>query len=30
MFEDIHPNTSGEKKMAERWFKAIQPYLVEL
>jgi lysophospholipase L1-like esterase len=30
MFDDIHPNTSGEKKMAERWFKAIQPYQMKL
>ncbi|MBV9961972.1 MAG: putative Ig domain-containing protein [Parafilimonas sp.] len=30
MFDDIHPNTKGEKIMAERWFNAIQPYLKKL
>ncbi len=30
MFDDIHPNTKGEKIMAERWFDAIQPYLKKL
>jgi len=30
MFDDIHPNTSGERKMADRWFDAIQPYLKKL
>ncbi|HMG66132.1 MAG TPA: GDSL-type esterase/lipase family protein [Chitinophagaceae bacterium] len=30
MFDDIHPNTRGEKLMAERWFKALQPYLKKL
>ena len=30
MFDDIHPNTNGEKIMAERWFNAIQPYLKRL
>lgn len=29
-FDDIHPNTRGEKIMAERWFKAIQPHLKKL
>ena len=24
MFDDIHPNTNGEKIMAERWFNAIK------
>ena len=27
MYDDIHPNTNGEKKMAERWFKALAPLL---
>jgi hypothetical protein len=27
MYDDIHPNTSGEKIMAERWYKAIRKYL---
>lgn len=30
MFDDIHPNTSGEKIMAERWFTAIKSYLKKL
>jgi len=30
MYDDIHPNTIGEKKMAERWFKAMKPYLKKL
>ncbi len=30
MFDDIHPNTNGEKIMAEKWFAAIQPYLKKL
>ncbi len=30
MFDDIHPNTKGEKVMAERWFAAIKPYLGKL
>lgn len=30
MFDDIHPNTKGEKIMAQRWFNAIQPYLKKL
>ena len=30
MFDDIHPNTRGEKIMAERWFDAIKPYLKKL
>lgn len=27
MYDDIHPNSKGEKAMAERWFRAIRPYL---
>jgi len=30
MFDDIHPNTRGEKIMAERWFNAIKPHLKKL
>ena len=30
MFDDIHPNTKGEKIMAERWFDAIKEYLKKL
>jgi len=30
MYDDIHPNAIGEKKMAERWFKAMKPYLKKL
>ncbi len=30
MFDDIHPNTKGEKIMSERWFNAIRPYLKKL
>lgn len=30
MFDDIHPNTKGEKIMAERWFEAIKVYLKKL
>jgi len=30
MYDDIHPNDLGEKLMAERWFKAIRPYLNKL
>ena len=30
MYDDIHPNTIGEKKMAERWFKALKPFLKKL
>jgi lysophospholipase L1-like esterase len=30
MFDDIHPNTKGEKTMADRWFNAIKPYLKKL
>ena len=29
-FDDIHPNTKGEKIMAERWFEAIKDYLKKL
>lgn len=27
MYDDIHPNAVGEKKMAERWYTAIHKYL---
>lgn len=30
MFDDIHPNTKGEKIMAERWFQAIKGDLKKL
>ncbi|MEP7142377.1 MAG: GDSL-type esterase/lipase family protein [Ferruginibacter sp.] len=30
MYDDIHPNDSGEKKMAEKWFAAMRPYLNKL
>lgn len=30
MFDDIHPNTKGEKIMAERWFEAIKIYLKKM
>ncbi len=30
MYDDIHPNDTGEKDMAERWFKAISKYLQKL
>lgn len=30
LYDDIHPNEKGEKKMAERWFKALQPFLQRL
>ncbi len=30
MFDDIHPNTKGEKIMAERWFEAIKGDLKKL
>jgi acyl-CoA thioesterase I len=30
MYDDIHPNNSGEKIMAEKWFAAIRPYLKKL
>lgn len=30
MYDDIHPNSKGEKKMAERWYKALQPFLTKL
>ncbi len=30
MYDDIHPNDTGEKIMAERWFNAIQHYLKKL
>ena len=30
MYDDIHPNAIGEKKMAEKWFDAIKKYLRKL
>ncbi|MBX2923566.1 MAG: putative Ig domain-containing protein [Chitinophagaceae bacterium] len=30
MYDDIHPNASGERKMAERWYTAIKKYLHKL
>jgi len=30
MYDDIHPNDIGEKRMAERWFVAIKKYLKPL
>lgn len=30
MYDDIHPNTAGERKMAERWFTAIKKYMNKL
>jgi acyl-CoA thioesterase-1 len=27
MYDDIHPNKKGEKEMAQRWFRAMMPYL---
>lgn len=30
MYDDIHPNNIGEKKMAERWYKALKPFLKKL
>lgn len=30
MYDDIHPNETGEKKMAEKWYKAINKYLTKL
>lgn len=30
MYDDIHPNTAGEKIMAQRWFDAIEKYLKKL
>jgi lysophospholipase L1-like esterase len=30
MYDDIHPNTIGEKKMAGKWFAAIKKYLRKL
>ncbi|MGC4037055.1 MAG: GDSL-type esterase/lipase family protein [Chitinophagaceae bacterium] len=30
MYDDIHPNEKGERIMAEKWFKAIIPYLTKL
>ncbi len=30
MYDDIHPNEAGEKKMAEKWFNAIHKFLNKL
>ena len=30
MYDDIHPNETGEEKMAEKWYKAINKYLKKL
>ncbi|MEI9944991.1 MAG: SGNH/GDSL hydrolase family protein [Chitinophagaceae bacterium] len=30
MYDDIHPNTTGEIKMAERWFETMKPFLKRL
>lgn len=30
MYDDIHPNEVGEKRMAEKWFNAIRQYLNKL
>jgi lysophospholipase L1-like esterase len=30
MYDDIHPNKTGEKIMAQRWFDAIKPYLTKI
>jgi lysophospholipase L1-like esterase len=30
MYDDIHPNTIGEKKMAGKWFAAIKKHLRKL
>ena|GEM_PF-1387943 len=30
MYDDIHPNATGEKKMAERWYEALKPFLKKL
>jgi acyl-CoA thioesterase I len=30
MYDDIHPNEEGEKKMAQKWFNAINQYLAKL
>ncbi len=30
MYDDIHPNEKGEAKMAERWYRALQPFLTKL
>lgn len=30
MYDDIHPNETGEKKMAEKWYKVITKYLKKL
>ncbi len=26
-YDNFHPNTSGENKMAGKWFSALQPFL---
>jgi lysophospholipase L1-like esterase len=30
MYDDIHPNEKGEMIMAERWYKALKPFLTKL
>ncbi len=30
MYDDIHPNEIGEKRMAEKWYNAIRKYLNKL
>jgi acyl-CoA thioesterase I len=30
MYDDIHPNTTGERKMAAKWYKAINKYIPKL
>lgn len=30
MYDDIHPNSKGEKIMAQRWFDAMRGYLKKL
>jgi lysophospholipase L1-like esterase len=30
MYDDIHPNAAGEKKMAEKWFESIHKYISKL
>ena len=30
MYDDIHPNDTGEKNMAESWYKAINKYLKKI
>lgn len=30
MYDDIHPNEKGERKMSQRWFDALKPFLKKL